>query len=528
MIATSDKWRSAQLGSLVPEAFVEIAYSITEPGLQESATESNNGAADFSDHENIVQTTGREYQPYAALEHNLWVLGGEHGMLPTVTDTGFVSSAISGGDGSFSTSPVVTITLDTVHTHAIPGITIDWSTAFGEYATRFRVTAYNGSAVVFSQEFENASAETECLFELADYDRLQIEILGWCMPYRRARLEQLFLGATHTYAKRDLLSYTHTQSADLLSAELPKNSIAFSLNNATGIWNPDNPSGNIKYLSEQQELNVRYGLKLDSGTEWIEAGTFWVSEWETPSNGLEARFTARDLLGFMSAIYHGPRSGTLHEVATAAFEQADLPLQKNGEPRWVLSDNLKEYETDFTDDESDYTLAEIVQLCANAACCVMYQDRAGVMRVESIRENASGYAVRRMVSYAHPEFTLMKPLKSVSVNNDLGTAAHSTTGEIQKVDNPLISNETRANHVADWVRKTLENRKIVSGEYRADPSLDVLDKIAVESKYGINNAIYVTEVEYTYSGAFRGKYTGRSTDFPAETWYSGELISGEV
>lgn len=528
MIATSDKWRAAQLSSLVPEAFVEIAYSITEPGLQENAIESNSGAKSYSDHENIVQTTGRDYQPYATLEHNLWLLGGEHEMLSAGSDTGFVSSVISGGDGIFSTSPVITITLDGVHVQAIPGITITWSSVFGEYATQFRVTAYRGNDVVVSKEFENDSVKTECLLELVDYDRLQIVVLEWSMPLRSARVEQLFLGATNTYAKGDLLSYVHRQSADLLSAELPKNSIAFSLNNATGIWNPDNPSGNIKYLSEQQELNARYGFKIDGVIEWIEGGTFWVSEWETPSNGLEARFTARDLLGLMSAVYTGPRSGNLYAVAVAAFEQADLPLQKDGKPRWNISENLKEYDTDFAEDETEYTLAEIVQLCANAACCVMYQDRFGVMNVVPIRENASGYAIRQMVSYTHPEFTLMKPLKSVSVNNDLGTAAHSASGEVQKVQNPLISNETRANHVAEWVRKTLENRKIVSGEYRADPSLDVLDKIAVESKYGINNAIYVTEVEFSYSGSFRGRYTGRATDFPAEIWHSGELVSGEV
>lgn len=158
----------------------------------------------------------------------------------------------------------------------------------------------------------------------------------------------------------------------------------------------------------------------------------------------------------------------------------------------------------------------------------MYQDRNGVMRIEPIRENAAGYAIRKMVSYAHPEFTMTKPLKSVTVNNGMGTAQNSTTGETQKVENPLISDETRANHVAEWVRGMLENRKIVSGEYRADPTLDVLDKIAVESKYGTNNAIYVTEIEYSYTGAFRGKYTGRSTDFDIEVWHSGELISGEV
>lgn len=528
MIATSDKWREAQLASIVPESFVEITYSITEPGLQETAAASNNGAVSFSNPETIVDLTSRERPVYATLERNLWLLDGSRDLLPDVGDTGFVSYVICDKDGVYATPPVITITLPSIHEQTIPGITLYWSTAYNEYARKFNVSAYNGSTRIYSGEFAGTSNVTECLFSLEGYDKIQIQITEWSLPYRRARMEGVFLGATHTYTKNNLLKYTHTQSADLLSAELPKNSISFSLNNADGSWNPDNPTGYLRYLLEQQEVRARYGFKLDGVIEWIDAGTFWISEWDTPSNGLEARFTARDLLVFMGDTYTGPRKGTLYTIASAAFEQADLPTLDNGKLRYSISDNLKEYGADFSTNDTEYTCAEIVQLCANAACCVMYQDRSGVMRIEPIRENAAGYAIRKMVSYTHPEFTITKPLKSVTVNNGLGTAANSASGEIQKVENPLISDETRANHVAEWVRGMLENRKIVSGEYRADPTLDVLDKIAVESKYGTNNAIYVTEVEYSYTGAFRGKYTGRSTEFDIEVWHSGELISGEV
>lgn len=528
MIATSDKWREAQLGTLVPEAFVEITYEVTEPGLQDSASTSNNGVTSYSTHQTIVDLRNRARQAYATLERNLWTLDGGHDVLPNVYDTGYVSSVICNGNGVFETVPVITITLPTVHEQAIPGITITWSTVLDEYATNFEVRAYMGTEQTFAANFEGASSVTECLFSLSGYDRVEIRVKNWSLPYHHARIEGVFLGARQTYTKNNLLSYKHTQSADLLSAELPKNSVAFSLNNADGAWNPDNPTGNIRFLLEQQEVKVRYGLKLDSETEWIDAGTFWISEWETPSNGLEARFTARDLLAFMGDTYTGPRKGTLYTIASAAFVQSDIPTMDNGSPRYIISDNLKEYETDFTEHDAEYTCAEIVQLCANAACCVLYQDRSGVMRIEPIRENSAGYAIRKMVSYTHPEFTMTKPLKSVSVNSGMGTAANSSAGEIQKVDNPLISNETRANHVAEWVRTMLNNRKIVSGEYRADPTMDVLDKIAVESKYSTNNAIYVTEIEYTYTGAFRGKYTGRSTEFDTEVWHSGELISGEV
>ena len=44
-------------------------------------------------------------------------------------------------------------------------------------------------------------------------------------------------------------------------------------------------------------MRVKYGLKLNDDTiEYIPAGVFYLSEWESPQNGLEANFVARDLL----------------------------------------------------------------------------------------------------------------------------------------------------------------------------------------------------------------------------------------
>lgn len=531
MISTSDAWRTAHQQVIVPEAFVEIAYDITEPGLQEDASVTTTTPVGYAQPVDIVDITHQTHPLYATLEQNIWGLDGTYNILPNAApygDTGYVSSMQSGSDGAFATKPVITLSFSGVREQPIPGLTITWSSAYEEYATQFRVTALNGTTQVFSQVFENTSVTTLCELALSGYTQIQIEVLAWCLPYHRARMEQIFLGISQTYTKKDLIAYTHSQTADLLSAELPKNSVTFSLNNVDGLWNPDNLTGNVRYLAEQQKISIRYGYKLDDSVEWVDAGTFWISEWETPSNGLEVRFVARDLLEFMSDVYTGRRSGTLYAIAEAALIQADLPLMEDSSPRYVLSDNLKEWNIDFSTDDSDYTLAEVVQLCANAACCVMYQDRKGMLRIEPLRENASGYAVKRYVSYAHPEFHLTKPLKSVSVNDGMGTAENAPAGEIQTVDNSLITDEIMANRVAEWVRKTLEGRRTLSGEYRADPTLDVLDKIAVESKYGMNNAIYVTSIEYSYAGAFRGRYEGRITEFIPEKWYSGELKAGEL
>ena len=455
MVTVTDAWRAAQLQTVVPESFVEITYDVTEPGLQAAASASANDAANYAQVGDIVDTTNRTHPMYATLEQSIWGLNGTFSPLPDAApygDTGYISSGRSNADGMFTTAPMITLSFSNVREQPIPGVTITWSNTYGEYATRFRLTAYNGSTQVFSQVFENTDVMTVCELTLAGYTRLQIEVLAWCLPYHRARVETVFMGISKTYTKSDLLSYTHSQSGDLLSAELPKNSVNFSLNNVDGMWNPDNLTGNVRFLAEQQQLSVRYGYKLGDDVEWVDAGTFWISEWETPSNGLEVRFIARDLLEFMADTYQGIRSGTLYAIAEAALIQADLPRQVNGSPRYVLSDNLKEFWIDFSEDTGDYTCAEVVQLCANAACCVMFQDRKGVLRVEQLRENASGYAIKRHVSYAHPEFHLTKPLKSVSVNNGMGTAENGSVGEIQTLDNALITNDIMAYRVAEWVR----------------------------------------------------------------------------
>ena len=529
MIQTSEKWRIAQSGVIVPEAFIEIAYKVTDPDLQKSATASGDGAATYSDYGRIVEPTISEQSRYATLEHNMWALDGGTVFLDDDSDTGYVSEEVSLEDGLFITDPTITITFDKVHTKSIPGVTITWGNSIEGFPQSFLLTAYNGDTVVRRNMFRGAPDQVECDFAIANYDKITITLYGWSLPYHRARVQRVFFGTTKTYTKSDLISYEHEQTADLLSAALPKNAVVFSLSNADDKWNPDNPTGDVRFLAERQEVKVRYGLKLDDDVEWIDAGTFWVSEWDTPSNGIEARFTARDALEFMSDPYEGTLNGTLYEIALAAFEQSQLPALGNGKPRYLISDNLKEYRAAVTEDQQlNYTCAEIAQLCANAACCVFYQDRKGVVRIEPLREGASGYRIAKFNCYTHPEFMLSKQLKAVNVNNGMAIVSHSAAGETQTIQNDLITNETAALRVAEWTRKTLSERKTITGEYRADPSLDVLDKVATESKYGTQNALYITDIKYSYNGAFRGVYTGRITNFDKEVWYSGELISGEV
>lgn len=511
MILVSDGWKNAHKQLLLPETFIEISYSVTEPGLQQEALATATMEENYSAAESLTDTLTVDRDKYSTLEWNFWGLDGSFAYFDGQPDSpGYVSNVLSGEDAKFTALPTIHITFLNKHTELIPGVTITWSETFSEWAARFRVAAYYGDSLVAEKIVEdNAAPISQVWVDLEGYNRIEIEVLEWSHPQHRARVAQVYLGIQAIYTKDDLLGYTHTQSVDLLSAALPKNEITFRLRNEDSRWNPENPSGAERYLMERQEVKVKYGMRLGEATEWIEGGHFWVSGWATPANGIEATFTARDAIEFMGEKYTGPISGTLYAIATSAFQQADLPMSDTGIARYWVDGRLGQYSTTI---EGENTIAEVLQKVAHMACCVLFQDRDGIMRLEPRGELLTDYEITQALSYSHPEFEITKPLKAVEVGYGEGhslTVAAGTVGEVQTVNNDFIQTEDDARRVATATAELLKGRKTISGEYRADPRLDALDIVTVESKFATNTVV-ISEIEYsTTGGGLYGKFTGR-------------------
>jgi hypothetical protein len=514
MIAVSQGWKDAHDELLLPETFIKLTFGVTEPGLALEAATTATNEETFSEAEKITNTLDKEPEKYVTLEHNIWGLDGTFNYFDeTPVDPGYTTSLLSGADGIFGSVPTITILFSEVRTTLIPGITITWGTAFDEYATSFKVTAYNGSTIVFQKEVtDNTSTVSQIFSALQGYDKIVVEVNEWSLPNRRCRVTEVFLGIREFYTKSELMSYEHTESADLLSAALPKSEIIFSLDNSTGRWNPSNPSGFEQYLIERQEVAVRYGMRVGDTIEWIDGGTLWLSEWNTPANGIEATFTARDSLTFANDTYVGIRKGTLFVIATAAFEQMKLPLLPDGSVRYYVDESLKNQTTDFSAEDTEYTVADVLQMIAHVGCCVLYQDRIGKVHMEPHNSTATDYVINRFRSYAYPEISFSKPLKAVEVTfgeNQKETLVVASSGEVQTVANEFIKTAADAKKVAARTADVLKGRQTISGEFRADPRLCALDVVTTENKYA-DNEVAITEIKYTTTGgAFKGAYTGR-------------------
>ena len=432
MQKVSQKWKDNQNELLAPESYVEISWTLTDPDAYEDASADDDGAIYISNTEQIVSEVDKEIIPYATLEQNLWVLDGSRVIIPTSNygDCGYISDDICDKNGKFTTAPVVTINFTHTHLNLIPGVTIIWGQAYNEYAVDFKVTAYNGNTIVATKDvIGNADVRSVVDMDVVNYDRITIGISKWSLPYRRARIAEFLPGAIKTYSKTELFSFEHSQEVDPISASLPKSEISFSIDNSNNEYNPNNLDSMAKYLVERQEVKARYGYKVDGEAEWIDCGTFYMSEWDAPQSGMTATFKARDLLEFMTGTYYrglySPNGVSLYDLAVDVLQDADLPLEDDGATKWVVDESLK----------GIYTIAPLpvdthancLQLIANAGGCVIYQDRKGMLHIEPFIQVETDYVINHFNSYSKSDIALSKPLRQVGVSCYSYSVASETT-----------------------------------------------------------------------------------------------------
>lgn len=537
MQEVSQEWKNIHKQTLLNESFVEISLDITDPLAQKSAMSSSKDSAYISQPTELTSEIDKPMRPYSTLEQNIWLLNGKREIIPETNalDGGYVSDIVSNDECIFNAKiPLIDIMFREVHTQIIPGITIKWGTAYDEYADQFIVTAYNGSNVVARKEvLGNKTVISVVELDIVNYNRITIEILSWCLPNHRARIDDVFIGINKVYSKKDLFKFSHSQSVDPISSSLPKNEIKFSIDNSDNSYNPYNIHGYAKYLTERQEVKIRYGLKHNDNTiEWIKGGAYYLSEWYANQNGISAEFVARDVLEFMSATYNESeleyfdkttstfKERTLYDLAVSVLGRAGLPLNVDGSNKWVIDESLKNIKT--TAPLPKDTFANCLQLIANAGCCVLYPDRDGIIHIEPISNNETDYEINSFNSYSKSEITLSKLIKQINVEeytysmSERGVensiiervSSFGDTGEIITIDNPLITSSERAYAVGQWIGNYLKNRITLKSTVRADVRLDALDIISNVNDY-TNNKVRMTNAKFEFNGAFRGTTEGR-------------------
>lgn len=444
MVNVTQRWKDNQTQVIREESLIEVSIQMGDPEAIQDASATDNGS--IGDTAQIVDGLDKTVKPYAMCEHNIWPLDGTFRLLPGTPDWDmcYVSDVLCGVDGVFTSIPKIIINFSQVYNKLIPGITITWGKAFGEWATDFTITAYNGPTIV-AQDITsgNNNVTSISVFAIQNYNRIEIAITKWCAPLRRARVEDVLIGIGITYRKPDLLSFTQDMFSDPLSATLPKYSISYEIDNVDGSFDPNNLQGLSVYLIERQKISVRYGYVLDGTEEWIPGGVYYLSEWYAPQNGIKAVFHARDILEFMAQAFrkgiYNPYTilgRSLYQLAEQVLISADLPLNPDGNVNWEIDNSL----------HNIYTLAPLpmashascLQIIANAGCCAISFDRVGRMHISPMGDTPTDYVISHFNSYVKTGLRLTKPLKSVAVKS----ANYITADVVDLFDGEVYVNGT--------------------------------------------------------------------------------------
>lgn len=513
MVEVSDKWKEKFNETLVPESFVEITCGITEPGINKKATIVTSSAAPFSTFHNIALSDNASISRYSTGEPNLTVLDGSCSIVPSSPPygtTGFLSAEIFDD----SSHPVIRLELPSENKSSIPGVSICWSTAFNEYATDFSVSAYLGAKKLKTVTVNgNKSIRSDVEVELSGFDAVELEVLKWCLPDRRVRVEQVKIGRYLVFDKTKILSYSHSSARDPISGQLSQESISFSLDNSDRAWDSVNPQGIYKYIYERQPVTVRYGMDVDGKTEWVSGGMFFLSEWSVPANSIEASFQARDAFLYLSSTkYTGRKYGTLYEMCYDALE-----LLEADEITFNISDELKDYSTDITSDESTYHNSDILQLAANAAGMALYQTRDGVIKINRVYGADTSNPVLDIPvlnNYSWPEITFAQNMLNVVTTAGGVTYAYpespSGKGVSQTLSNVLLTKDilAKSRNALTESYGILSNRRKASLTYRASPTIDALDMVKIHHQFNYDAVLLATNVKYTFNGCFKGTVEG--------------------
>lgn len=513
MVEVSDKWKEKFNETLVPESFVEITCGITEPGINKKATIVTSSAAPFSTFHNIALSDNASISRYSTGEPNLTVLDGSCSIVPSSPPygtTGFLSAEIFDD----SSHPVIRLELPSENKSSIPGVSICWSTAFNEYATDFSVSAYLGAKKLKTVTVNgNKSIRSDVEVELSGFDAVELEVLKWCLPDRRVRVEQVKIGRYLVFDKTKILSYSHSSARDPISGQLSQESISFSLDNSDRTWDSVNPQGIYKYIYERQPVTVRYGMDVDGKAEWVSGGMFFLSEWSVPANSIEASFQARDAFLYLSSTkYTGRKYGTLYEMCYDALE-----LLEADEITFDISDELKDYSTDITSDESTYHNSDILQLAANAAGMALYQTRDGVIKINRVYGADTSNPVLDIPvlnNYSWPEITFAQNMLNVVTTAGGVTYAYpespSGKGVSQTLSNVMLTKDilAKSRNALTESYGVLSNRRKASLTYRASPTIDALDMVKIHHQFNYDAVLLATNVKYTFNGCFKGTVEG--------------------
>lgn len=212
---------------------------------------------------------------------------------------------MSNNIGKFENPIHLVIDFDIYHTSA--GITI----LFGDdsYCDDLDIIYWSDNEKIFEQKYypQNQKAYLDKNV-IENYNKIEIVFYSTNIPYRYLKILDIIYGFEKVFDDSEIESADSDHSINILSSELPVDTLDFSIIDKSSNFNVVNPQGYYKDMQENQKISVYEHLE----DKTIFIGNFYLTGWSNPSVA-KADFQAQDIVGVLDnyTFYGGLYKNTL-------------------------------------------------------------------------------------------------------------------------------------------------------------------------------------------------------------------------
>ena len=304
-----------------------------------------------------------------------------------------------------------------------------------------------------------------------------------------------------------LISFNYNKVGDCLSSILTQDTITFTFDNYDGRFTYD--PENDRYHNARVDVYCGFMREDYSLYDGITGGMYFISDIDSVNS--RTTFIAKTIIAFMRTkcnAYSGDCMTVAKQILAQAGADSGVPLDTIP---YKLDTKLSGVEVRILETDN-YSMAEALQLIANACGCVLYTERGGRVCIVPLGDVSENYVLSNKISYEFPKVKIAEKIGTIRFYYAHGGGEAVNTGEERKsggtqvVTNPILNEAFDALELAESIFDFWQiSRKKISGSFRADPRIDLFDIIVIPNG-GKVSVCCITKMNFTFNGAWRGTY----------------------
>lgn len=434
MISTSIEFQNeVTTQTKARDMHAKAVFRLVDVDAKDDCTASSTSTSSISDPSLMIDDVEGITINYATCEPNRWLADGSFALLPDeppYENMGWWSDLE--GDLSDATSrefaTEITNTFQCTVDQSTSGFTVLWDVTNGEFAEDFTIKYYDGTNTLI--QTVNIVGNTDADFvddtAVANWRKIELIIEKWSVGERIARIEEVIFGIVKTYSKEleNLIGLKVDRQLDVIAEDIVEGKLNFTIDNQDQAFNILNPTGIFQFLQKNQRIDAFLGVNTGAIIEYVPMGKYYLDDWSTNENTLEASFDAVDWLERM-------RKQTYYKGLNQTRSLYDLAI-----------DVCTDFGLDATEYSIDTALQSItptaflpicnykqaLQYIAIAGQAVLYCDREGIVTIEQMGNTNTGVTIDIQNAFEpSPKINLTDVLKRVDTKVYTITTSASTT-----------------------------------------------------------------------------------------------------